>query len=504
MNPAIGRIGAELSPRRPGALGRRARGVLVAGRAAMDQAFGMAPRITIVGGGSTHWTPKLLIDFANTPALHAADVVLMDIDGDALKPMLDVAAHIATRRDIPLTARATTDLDDATEGTDVVIAALTVGGFASMGHDIEIPARYGLRQPVGDSIGPGGIARALRSVPVVVDIAETVARRSPDALFVNVSNPLTALCRAVTRETGLRTVGMCNELVGLQFVMSLLFDADLLGVDPQVGGVNHFPLCTGLRISGQDGFAMLDELLADPGRLAEPVWMAPPDGMHYRKISPGRDWTRADVVAGNRLKLELFRRFRVLPGASDTHSSEFLPPFVTPRSDFGREWGVYQYGLAQHQIDKRADDESVAEVLGNNEIPTWPSGELVAPLLAGYFATPDVAKPSAALPVNLPNTGQVTTLPAGVVVECMGVAAGREIRPRDRVTMPGYLGEQLRRIVASQELTVEAALTGSRRTALEAMLADPYAALLPYEDAVALTDELLAATAPWLPRFAPR
>jgi alpha-galactosidase len=466
----------------------------------------MAPRITIVGGGSTHWTPKLLIDFANTPALQEADVVLMDIDGDALKPMLDVAAHIAARRDIPLTARATTDLDDAADGAEVVIAALSIGGFASMAHDIEIPARYGLRQPVGDSVGPGGIARALRSVPVVVDIAETVARRSPHALFVNVSNPLTALCRGVARETGLRTVGLCNELVGLQFVMSLLFDANLLGIDPEVGGVNHFPLCTGLRIDGQDGFAMLDELLADEGRLAQPVWMAPPEGMHYRKVTPGKEWTKADVVAGNRLKLELFRRFRVLPGASDTHISEFLPPFVTPRSDFGREWGVYQYGLAQHQIDKRADDESVAEVLGNDEIPVWPSGELVAALLAGYFspAADDATKPAAALPVNLPNTGQVTSLPAGVVVECMGVATAGQVTARDRVAVSGYLGEQLRRIVASQELTVEAALSGSRRTALEAMLADPCAAVLPFEDSVAMTDELLAATAPWLPRFAAR
>jgi alpha-galactosidase len=341
---------------------------------------------------------------------------------------------------------------------------------------------------------------------VVVDIAQTVARRSPDALFVNVSNPLTALCRAVTRETQLQTVGLCNELVGLQFVMSLLFDADLLGVDPQVGGVNHFPLCTGLQISGQDGFAMLDALLGDADRLAQPVWMAPPEGMHYRKVSPGADWTKADVVAGNRLKLELFGRFRVLPGASDTHISEFLPPFVTARSDFGREWAVYQYGLAQHQIDKRADDEGVAELLGSKDIPAWPSGELVAPLLAGFFG-PDAAAEGAtpaALPVDLPNTGQVTTLPAGVVVECMGVAGGRKVTARDRVAVPGYLGEQLRRIVASQELTVEAALTGSRRTALEAMLADPSVGQLPYEDAVALTDQLLAATAAWLPRFAAR
>src|SRR5262249_6854409 len=155
------------------------------------------------------------------------------------------------------------------------------------------------------------------------------------------------------------------------------------------------------------------------------------------------------------------RRFRILPGASDTHISEFLPPFVTPRSDFGREWAVHQYGLAQHQADKRTDDASVAEILADDEISTFPSGELVAPLLAGYFgpAAPSAPGTTApALPVNLPNTGQVTTLPPDVVVECMGVAAGREINARDRVAVPGYLGEQLRRVAASQELTVEAAL----------------------------------------------
>ncbi len=458
---------------------------------------GMAPRITIVGGGSTHWTPKLLVDFANTPSLQGADVVLMDINGDALKPMLDVAAHITARRGIPLTVRATTDLDDASDGADVVIAALTIGGFASMRHDIEIPARYGVRQPVGDSVGPGGISRALRSVPVVLGIARTVAKRSPGALFVNVSNPLTALCRAVSGETDLRTVGLCNELVGMQFVLSLLFDADLRAIDPQVGGVNHMPLCTGIRIGEQDAFAMLDELLADPERLSEPVWMRPPEGMHYRKVSPGPDWTRADVVAGNRLKLELWRRFGVLPGASDTHVAEFFPGFVTASSDFGREWAVHHYGMAGHRADKEVDDASVGELLADDEISAFPSGELVAAMLDGLFSGHEQA-----LPMNLPNTGQVSSLAPGVVVECMGIASAQGVRPRDTVEVPGYMGEQLRRVVASQELTVEAALTGSRRAVLGAMLADPMAGRLPYEDVVAMTDELLAATADWLPGFA--
>src|SRR5260370_34387635 len=242
----------------------------------------MNPRITVVGGGSTHWTPRFLSDFANTPSLHDADVTLVDIDADSLPRMLDVADHIAKcRPGIGLTASATTDLDEGLDSADYVVTAFSVGGFDSMRHDLEIPARYGIRQPVGDSVGPGGISRALRSIPVLVNIARAVERRCPNALLLNVTNPLSALCRAVTRETGVQTVGLCNEVVGLQFVTSLLLDADLRHVDPVVAGVNHLPLVTALRVGDRDGFASLRALLADEGAQQAPGRMTPPAGMHY-------------------------------------------------------------------------------------------------------------------------------------------------------------------------------------------------------------------------------
>ncbi len=457
----------------------------------------MAARITIVGGGSTHWTPKLLLDFANTPALADATVTLVDVDKDALPAMLDVAEHIRSRCRVPLMTRATTDLADALDGAEFVVSAFSTGGFASMRHDLEIPARYGIRQPVGDSVGPGGIARSLRSIPVLLEVARAMAQRCPDALLVNVSNPLTALCRAVARETPVAVVGLCNEVVGLQFALSLLFDTDMRSIDPVVAGVNHLPLVTALRVGDRDGFAMLRDALEDPERLeGQPLWMDPPEGMHWRKRTPGQSWSRADVLSNLRVKLELFERFGVLPGSSDTHVVEFFPGFVTAASDFGRGWGVHHYGLAGHQADKADDDAGVAELLRSDELPTWLSGELVAPLLDGL-----VSGREHAMPVNLPNTGQVVNLPDGVVVECIGISGRDGLRPRDRVEVPSVLGELLRRVVASQELTVEAAVTGSRTTALEAMLADPMAGALPFEHVVAMTDELLDATAPWLPQF---
>jgi alpha-galactosidase/6-phospho-beta-glucosidase family protein len=455
------------------------------------------PRITIVGGGSTHWTPRLLVDFANSEALRDAEVTLMDVDPDSLPLMEEVARHIAKIRDIGLTVRTTTDLGGALDGAEFVVIALSVGGFTSMRHDLEIPERYGIRQPVGDSVGPGGISRALRGVPVVTEVARSMERHCPDALLLNVTNPLTALCRAVGRASKIKVVGLCNELVGLKFTLSLLFDAPVHKVDPVAAGVNHLPLVTELRIAGDDGFALLRSLLEDPtAHSDEPIWMAPPEGMHWRKVSDGEAWTKADVLANTRLKCELFRRFGVLPGSSDTHVAEFFAGFVTPASDFGRDWGVHHYGLGGHQADKRADEREVAELLGGDEISPWPSGELVAELIEGV-----VTGTGRHLPMNLPNRGQVANLPEDVVVECIGTTGADGVTPRDEATVGSVLGEYLREVSLSQELTVEAALTGDRTRVLEAMLTDQVARAMPYEQLVAMTDELLAATAPWLPQF---
>ena len=189
----------------------------------------MGPRITIIGGGSYQWTPKLLVDFVNTPALQDADVVLHDIDPAALPRMVDLAHHLAGIRGITLTASGTTDRGAALDGADFVVVNISTGGFASMRHDLEIPERHGVRQTVGDSVGPGGVMRALRNIPVFLDLATDVAERCPDAWLLNLTNPMTTICRALTRETPLKAVGLCHEVTITQFLLSLLLDVGLPG-----------------------------------------------------------------------------------------------------------------------------------------------------------------------------------------------------------------------------------------------------------------------------------
>ena len=137
----------------------------------------MTPRIAIIGGGSAHWTPRLLLDFVNTAPLAESEVVLMDTSPDSLPAVQAVADHVASLGAGGLDVTTTTDLDAALAGAQFVITAYSVGGFEAMIHDLTIPEAHGLPQPVGDSVGPGGIARALRSIPVTVGIARAMERK---------------------------------------------------------------------------------------------------------------------------------------------------------------------------------------------------------------------------------------------------------------------------------------------------------------------------------------
>lgn len=458
----------------------------------------MAPRVTIIGGGSYQWTPKLLVDFVNTPALRDAAIVLHDVDPAPLPKMVELAEHLAGIAGAGLTARGTTDRRVALDGAEFVVANISTGGFASMRHDLEIPARHGVHQSVGDTVGPGGIVRALRNVPVFLDIARDIEQRCPDAWLLNLTNPMTTICRALTRETSLKIVGLCHEITITQFLLALLLDVSFLDLTLTVGGVNHLPFVAAADVAGEDAFGLLRAVLGDADRRAdEPLAMAVPDGLGFAKVSGGPDWTKGDVLHNWRVKLELFSRFGVLPGAGDRHLVEFFPNFLTEESQWGARWGVGLTTIADRERDQEAHVAALEATLASDRLESLPSGEMVAPVIQcllldrpGHF------------PLNIPNEGQVADLPLGAVVESVCVVDGGGVRGRDSVALPAGMAECLRRVSASQELTVDAAVTGNRDTAFAAMLLDPLTSRLEYDAIARMTDEMLVATADWLPQFA--
>ena len=173
-------------------------------------------KITIVGGGSYCWTPTLFRNIICTPGLEGSEIVLEDINKKNLSDLHKCCKVILAqlKKSRQFTLKATTNAEQALRGADYVILTITTGAYDSMENDLKIPYKYGIWQPVGDTVGPGGISRALRNIPVVVKLAKQMEKYCPNAWILNITNPMSTLTRSVWRETDVRCIGLCHELYG--------------------------------------------------------------------------------------------------------------------------------------------------------------------------------------------------------------------------------------------------------------------------------------------------
>lgn len=466
----------------------------------------VGPRITFVGGGSRRWIPTLLADVANTPSLQDAAVVLHDVDPTRLPLTQAYGEHLATRLGIPMRVRATTDLADALTGADFVVVCISTGGLESMRIDLEVPARHGITMPTGDTVGPSGISRALRNVPVMLEIARTTEQVAADgAWLLNLTNPLTVLTRTCTRETGVRAVGLCHEVTVMRFVCCALLDCGWRNLDLQVTGVNHLPVVTEITVDGEPRLGALAEMVRTGRGLDEPrpgtgtgaatVDERPGPGAR-RPAVPEGTWTKRTVVERFLPNFELLRTLGALPAAGARHVVEFFPWFIGAGRDHAARWHAEVVTIEERRRDEVRHTESLERELASGEVPRHRSLELAARVMDAL-----VTGRATHLPLNIPNHGHCPDLPPGAVVEAICRVDGDGIRGRDTATAPPVLAACLRQVVTSQELTLEAALRGDRDLVLQAMLCDPLAGRLDWDAVVSLTDELLGAGAPWLPQF---
>jgi alpha-galactosidase len=450
----------------------------------------VSTQVTIVGGGSYQWAPELMADLFGTPALGGMHLVLQDIDPAPLPKMEALAHKLNDAMGAKATVAATTDLGAGLDGADFVIVCISTGGFRSMAVDLDVPVRHGITQTVGDTVGPGGINRSLRNIPVLVGIGKAMEQHCPDAWMFNITNPMTCLTRAVCRETDIKTVGLCHEVGNFCMDLAIACGRPFEAVTCAVTGINHFPVLTSLEVDGSDGFDILRKLVDEVG------------GLEALRPYPGRPeaekFSKLDFAERHLLKLTLLDRWGTFPAAGDRHIAEFVPFALTPES----EWGaVYNIGLSpiskreQHQAEYVADVD--AWLAGTKDLQTWQSGELPSPMIEAMLS----GEPFEA-PVNIPNAGQGIGLPPDVVLESICVIDSNGIRGRDRTALPSPYDEIVRRQVATQELTVEAALRGDRRLAEEAFALDPLAGRGDLGATEAMVDELLAGTAEWLPQLA--
>jgi galacturan 1,4-alpha-galacturonidase len=446
-------------------------------------------QITIIGGGSYQWTPELLADLLGTASLRGAHYVLEDIDPAPLDKMQALGGMVSESLGAKATFATTTDQRRALEGADFVIVTISTGGFDSMAVDLDVPARFGICQSVGDTVGPGGINRSLRNIPVLVGVAEDMGKICADAWMLNITNPMTCLTRAVCRQTAVKAVGLCHEVGNWTMDLAIALGKPHEAVRPTVAGINHFPVVTALDVDGEDGYVILADMVAEAGGISA---LAPQPGRPQAE-----EFSRLDFVQRHALKLTLLDKWGALPAAGDRHIAEFVPWVLTEASGWGAEFNIELTPIErrqQHQEGYIADVD--AWLGGTKTLQTWPSGELPA-LVIDSLVTGDPRH----IPANIPNAGQVPDVPADVVVESMCVVDSAGIRGRDVAPLPPPYAELVRRHVAVAECTVAAALDGDRTLADAAFFLDPLAGRGDLHQTEAMVAELLSGTRAWLPQF---
>ncbi|HYE07017.1 MAG TPA: hypothetical protein VEL07_15980 [Planctomycetota bacterium] len=441
--------------------------------------------ITFIGGGSYAWMPSLLARTVRNPGFAGDTLVLMDPDAAALGEVAALGRALIADAGADLALVATTDRARALDGADHVVVTIAVGGLEAMAVDLAVPERFGIHQTVGDTVGPGGLSRALRNIPVLVDLAREMERRCPRAWLLNLSNPLTALTRAVTRETSIRAAGLCQGAVE-----HVAFLAGLLGepagmppnasVDFVTAGIDHCPFLLELRVRGRDGLA---ELAARGHRS--------PDA-----ATPGGGWDRiVGVATGARAGFALWDILGALPGIGDRHFVENLAGLVDDPAHLAR------YGVARTSIDDRRRGRAAARAACLRL--TGSPGEL-----DGTACHAPVAEVIAALAgrgaitttLNVENVGQIADLPPRANVETLcrvdatGVHPLAVGRPLPRPALAILHGH-----IQRQEGVIDAALAGDEALAAALLATDPQ--LRRPEDARPMLAEMIDRNRVWLPRF---
>jgi alpha-galactosidase len=456
--------------------------------------------IVIIGAGSASFGPNTIATLLASPHLRDSRLGLVDHDGQALRRVHGVADRMNEAWDARMTIAGSTKRRDLLPGADFVIVSIEVPPREKLWRlDWEIPLRHGLRQPYAENGGPGGMMHTFRQVPPLMDIVRDMEELCPDAWLINFSNPLPRLTRAITRYSGIKIVGKCHQIeVGYAIVAALL--------GPQVG----IEVPAGLRLYSDPVNTQITHQMAAHGRrqfkikaagLNHFTWM-----LDVRDRDSGEDLypaLRAAAVAPppefEPLSMDLFRAFGYCPVPGDTHLAEYVPWTHDSQS---QPWARYDIRLydwdanetfrefSHHRLEQMAS--GAIGVDGMREAVSEGAVEIVEGMVCNRNGYEEA--------VNVPNGGAINNLPPETIVELPAVVGSQGVQPVQLGPLPAGIAELCRREAALVELVVEAAVTGNRELALQALLLDPM--INDTDRARAILDDYLESFAPYLPQFA--
>jgi len=429
------------------------------------------PKITFIGAGSVVFTLNLLGDILTFPELAESEIALMDIDDERLRIAEIMARKVADSLGAHPKITTYADRKAALEGADYVINTIQVGGYPSTVIDFDIPKKYGLRQTIADTMGIGGIFRALRTIPVMLAMGHDMEQVCPDTTFLNYVNPMAMNTWAVSQAINIKTVGLCHSVQGTAWQLAQYMDVPLKELTYRCAGINHMAFYLELKHNGQDAYPLLREAAKK-----QDVWERDP------------------------VRFELFQRLGYFVTESSEHSAEYNQFFIRrDRPDLIERFHIPLDEYIRRCKEQIAWWEKMRQQLldGTADIHPELSGEYAALIIHSQETnTPRV------IYGNVLNNDLITNLPTGSCVEvpCLVDASG--IQPTRVGKLPPQLAALQMNNVNTQGLVVEAVLTGRKEHVYHAAMFDPHtSAELTLDEIHNLVDDLFTAHGDIIPHM---
>jgi alpha-galactosidase len=417
-------------------------------------------------------------DILTFPLLADATLSLMDIDPERLDFAQRSVGKIVTMGDYPAKVEATMDRVEALKDADFVLVTILAGGTDIWKYDIEIPKQYDVDINIGDTRGPAGIFRALRTIPVMLEIARDMERYCPNALMLNYTNPMAMLCRALQRETAIRLIGLCHSVQGTAMMLARWIDAPYEEITYTCAGINHTSWYLRYAWRGQDAYPLIRQAITE----------------------------RSEVYNEEQVRNEMFLHLDYYVTESSGHNSEYnwwfrkRPDLIEKYCTHGTGWNPGEYAYIVKEYKNREDT-------WKDEAVKWFARETPISLARGHeYAASIMNAISGGEPFqfngNVSNTGLVTNLPQAACVEVPVWVSKKGLEPVHVGALPPQCAMLTNLSSQIEEMAVEAALTGNPRLVYQAIAHDPLtAAMLSLAEIEQMVNQMLEQNRHHLPQF---
>lgn len=431
-------------------------------------------KIAFIGAGSVVFTRNLVRDLMTFPAFQDAEIALMDIDAEKLMYAEKSVKKIIAAGSYPAKVTATKNRAEALENADGVLCTISIGDIHVWGKDMEIPKKYGVDMNIGDTRGVSGIFRMLRTLPVMLDICRDIETYCPDAIFLNYTNPMAMLCRAMQGETKVRVTGLCHSVQKTAAMLAEWIGADMEDITYTCAGINHQAFYLDYRWKGKDAYPLIKEAVEQ----------------HYQE----------EIVRN-----EMFRHLGYYVTESSGHASEYVawfrkrPDLIEKYCTHGTGWnpGVYFAAMEGYEERERTWRQEFLD-WADNPTNLVRGDEYAAYIFNAVFGDGTLYKFNG----NVRNFGLIDNLPKGCCVEVPVLASRAGFEPMHVGKMPEHLALLTGTSAQIEELAVEGALTGDPQKIYQACYFDPLcSAVLSLAEIRTMVREMFEANRQYLPQF---